>query len=181
MLLVAATLAGCGGAPKAPAQSENATPAEPPGATEEGLASPPSAVAGSADGPPKGAPSATPSGRGSAEPAAEPPRGHGAPVEIAIVGKHAGDADLERVITGVRTGLQNCYEAGLESAPTATGVVDIKINVTASGAIKKVESAHPNTMPGSVATCMVGKFGALSFEPKPATTIEVNVTCRPNE
>jgi len=98
-----------------------------------------------------------------------------------VVGKHTGDAAVDRVIQGVRAGLQNCYEAGLESAPTANGTVEFRIKVSDSGGIKKVESANPHSMPGSVTTCMVGRFGALSFEPKPATTIEVKVTCRPNE
>jgi hypothetical protein len=98
-----------------------------------------------------------------------------------VVGKHAGDASIERVVMGVKNGLQNCYEAGLESAPTASGVVEFKVHITASGSLKKVESANPNTMPGSVTNCMVGRFGALSFEPRPATTIDVKVTCRPAE
>jgi hypothetical protein len=98
-----------------------------------------------------------------------------------VVGKHAGDAAIERVVLGVKTGLQNCYEAGLENAPTAMGVVAFKVHITASGSLKKVESENPNTMPGSVTNCMVGRFGALSFEPRPATTIDVKVTCRTAE
>jgi hypothetical protein len=176
------TVAGCGGATNAPARAENSTQPPAPVAPEEGVpASASSAVPSSESALPTGSASAAPSGAGSSEPVAQPPKRRSAPIDIAVVGKHAGDAAVERVISGVRTGLQNCYEAGLESAPTAMGIVDFRVNITASGAIKKVESANPNTMPGSITTCMVGRFGALSFEPRPATTIEVKVTCRPNE
>jgi hypothetical protein len=102
-------------------------------------------------------------------------------VEIEVVGKHSGDAAIERVILGVKPGLQSCYAGGLDSAPSASGTVGFKVHITASGSLKKVESANPDTMPGSVTNCMVGRFGAVSFEPRPATTIDVKVTCRPNE
>ena len=178
MLFVAAAVAGCGGAGKTPAGSESTAPVGAPMSKEESAppsppasSAPESAIAG-------GAASSSPPASSAAEPAA--PKSRSAPVEIAVVGKHAGDAAVEHVVVGARTGLQNCYETGLQSAPTAMGVVDFKIMVTASGVLKKVESTNPNTMPGSITNCMVGKFGALSFEPRPATTIEVKVTCRPN-
>jgi hypothetical protein len=179
ILLLALTLIGCGGTPKGPTQPQGVPSAQEPVAQE---AAPSSAAAtpGSESAAPESAASAAAPPPSSAEPATEPRR-RGAPVDIAVTGKHAGDAAVERIVSGVQTGLQNCYEAGLESAPTAKGVVDFRINVTASGTLKKVESSHPNTMPGTITTCMVGKFGALSFEPKPATTIEVKVTCRPND
>jgi hypothetical protein len=171
----ATTLDGCSKAPQGP---QGAAP------TAEGTGSPPSPPAEDpAKAPPEGAPSAapsSPSSAASAEPST-PPKKRGAPVDIAIVGKSAGDAAVERVVLGAKNGIQNCYEAGLENAPTAMGTVEFKIMVTASGTLKKVESANPNTMPGSITSCMVGRFGALSFEPRPARTIEVKVTCRTAE
>jgi len=169
-----ATLAGCGGAPKDAAHPEGAAPAPAPRAEETGASASPAASPGPASE------NAPPNGAGSAEPSA-PPKKRGAPVEIAVGGKHAGDAAIERVILGARNGLQNCYEAGLENAPTAMGTVTFRVNITASGSLKKVESDNPNTMPGSVTSCMVGRFGALSFEPRPATIIEVKVTCNTAE
>lgn len=174
LLVLLAALAGCSNVPPA-APPEGAAPAP-------GPVTPSSAAAGSAaeSAPPT---SDVPSAPGSApaEPSAQPPKKRGAPVDVAVVGKHAGDAAIERVVLGVKTGLQNCYEAGLENAPTAMGVVAFKVHITASGSLKKVESENPNTMPGSVTNCMVGRFGALSFEPRPATTIDVKVTCRTAE
>ncbi len=178
-VLVAAILAGCAGSPAVAQRSETAPPA--PSAGQPDMPVSAYAGPGSADAVPKGAAPPAPSAESSAEPPAQPPRPHGASIDIAVVGKHAGDAAVDRVIQGVRTGLQNCYEAGLESAPAANGTVEFRIKVGDSGAIKKVESANPHSMPGSVTTCMVGRFGALSFEPRPATTIEVKVTCRPND
>jgi hypothetical protein len=176
VLLVLAALNGCSNTPQAAAPPEGATPASGPVAPSS-----PSGGAGAETAPPASAEPAAPGSAGPAEPSAQPPKKRGAPVDIAVVGKHAGDASIERVVLGVKTGLQNCYEAGLENAPTASGIVEFKIHITASGSLKKVESANPNTMPGGVTNCMVGRFGALSFEPRPATTIEVKVTCRTAE
>jgi len=179
LLLVATTLAGCGNAPRDAAHPEGASSAPVPVA--QGTDVPTAASSGPAsEDASKGSASAAPGGAGSAEPPTQPKQ-LGAPVEVAVVGKHAGDASIERAIQGVKTGLQNCYEAGLKNAPTASGTVEFRVAITASGALKKVESANPNTMPGSITTCMVGRFGALSFEPRPATTIEVKVTCRTAE
>lgn len=176
LTLVLAALAGCGNTPQAVAPAEGAAPSS-------GSVAPSSAstVGGAESAPPANAAPAASGNAAAAEPSAEPPKKRAAPIEIAVVGKHAGDASIERVVGGVKTGVQNCYEAGLENAPTASGIVEFKIHVTASGTLKKVESANPTNMPGSVTNCMVGRFGALSFEPKPATTIEVKVTCRPAE
>lgn len=179
-VLIAVALVGCGGATKAPASSEPPLPVEAPSTAQHSVP-PTTSAAPQPESAPPSAGSQLPSASSSGGTAAEPPQRLGAPIEIEIVGKHAGDAAVERVITGARTGLQNCYETGLQGTPGAKGVVDFHVHVTASGVLKKVESANPNTMPGSVTNCMVGKFGALSFEPRPATIIEVKVTCRPND
>jgi hypothetical protein len=179
LLLLLATLAGCGSAPKDAAHPEGAPPPPAPAAEETGASASPSAGPASEETPPNGAAAAN-SGAGSAEPPVQPKQ-LGAPVEVAVGGKHAGDASIERVIQGVKTGLQNCYEAGLKTNPTAMGTVEFRVHITASGSLKKVESDNPNTMPGSITSCMVGRFGALSFEPRPATTIQVKVTCRTAE
>jgi len=175
-LVILAALAGCSNVPPAAAPPEGATPAPGPVAPSS-----PSAGPGGESAPPASAAPAAPGSAAPAESSAQPPKKRAAPVDVAVVGKHAGDASIERVVLGVKAGLQNCYEAGLENAPTAMGVVEFKVHITASGSLKKVESANPNTMPGSVTNCMVGRFGALSFEPRPATTIDVKVSCRTAE
>lgn len=176
VLFAGLMLAGCGGAPPAPAAGPESATSAP--ATQ--AATPP---ASSADAPSEGtssAPAASASAPASAAPA-EPaaPAKRPVSVDIVVAGKHAGEAPVENVVGGVKPGLESCYRAGLEGTPTAGGTVDFKVHVTDSGAIKKVESNNPNTMPGSVTNCMVGRFGALSFAPRPKTTIEVKVTCRP--
>jgi hypothetical protein len=95
-----------------------------------------------------------------------------------VKGKLAGQESVERAISSAQHGLESCYERGLENTPSAAGVVAFRIDVTASGTIKRVESANPSTMPGSVTNCMVGRFGALSFAAAGVSTIDVKVTCQ---
>jgi hypothetical protein len=166
------TLAACGGTPPAPAATPESAASAP--APQNDTVPPSSAAAGAA-----AAPAASSSTPESAPPAEAAPAKRPVSVDIVVAGKHAGEESVERVVGGVKPGLESCYRTGLEGTPSAGGTVEFKIHVTDSGAIKKVESNNPNTMPGSVTNCMVGRFGALSFEPHPKTTIEVKVTCRP--
>lgn len=112
--------------------------------------------------------------------AAETPHHAAGVVQISapvVKGKLAGHESVDRAIQSTQHGLESCYQRGLENAPAAMGVVAFQIDVTASGTIKRVESANPSTMPGSVTNCMVGRFGALSFDAAGASTIDVKVTC----
>src|SRR5262245_40998818 len=114
LLSFAATLGGCSKPPQDAVSPQAAAPAA------EGTSGPASSSAeGSEKAPPEGASSAAPAGSSSGAPAE--PKKRGAPVDIAIVGKSAGDAAVERVVLGAKNGIQNCYEAGLENAPTAMG------------------------------------------------------------
>lgn len=96
-----------------------------------------------------------------------------------VTGKLSADPAVPGIIQRTRAGLRACYQKGLQADPTAAGVVEFKIHVTDSGTIKRVESANPPNMPGSVTSCMVGRFGALSFNAAGASTIDVKVSCQP--
>lgn len=174
VLFAGIVVAGCGGAPPAPAAGPESAASAPVPTNDSPSAS--ATPSENAEPAPSGSAPAT---GNSAGPGPSAPKRPSASVDLVVAGKHAGDASIERVVSGVKTGLQSCYQTGLDSTPTAEGTVEFRINVTDSGAIKKVESSNPNTMPGSVTNCMVGRFGALSFEPRPKTIIEVKVTCRP--
>ena len=168
-------LASCGGAPPVTAHPEPAPDGKP--LAQESPPSGPLVQEASA-------PSAAPDNGMAPGPGSS---GEGAPrratgvVQIStpvVKGKLAGQESVERVIRSTQGGLEACYERGLQNVPAAAGVVEFRINVTDSGAIKRVESANPSTMPSSVTTCMVGRFGALSFNAAGASTIDLKVTCQ---
>jgi len=179
MLVLGAGLVGCGSAPAVVAHPEPSPDGNP--IAKESSPSGPLVQEPSAPSPgPAPANGASPAAPDPASSGGAAPRHAAGVVQISepvVKGKLAGLESVDRAIRSTQHGLESCYERGLENAPAAMGVVAFRIDVTASGTIKRVESANPSTMPGSVTNCMVGRFGALSFDAAGTSTIDLKVTC----
>jgi hypothetical protein len=70
---------------------------------------------------------------------------------------------IQRAIRGRFGAFRACYEAGLKNNPSLTGTVRVSFVIGRDGSVSSVANAGSNLPDGGVVSCVVGRFGGLSF------------------
>src|SRR5205085_824902 len=91
------------------------------------------------------------------------PRGDATVGSAAVSGGQVSNA--ARVIAGMRAGLRNCFQRGLNENPDAQGQIRLLINVGPAGQVTSATAIPNGNLPQSVTACVQARARNAQFDP----------------